>query len=127
MKRLFSLFAIIIALTFSSVAKAQGTNQPVLGNGTILQYTVGATPVTIVIFDTSRFKWIIHPEGGTIRCEPGLINGQVPGITPSSSVGFEFVSNGYFDSTLYVSPVVIISCVAESSSVPVSVWNVYRQ
>jgi hypothetical protein len=119
MKKILAVLSFLFILAFANISYAQVAS----GNPGVIQVTV-SSGTQVLIFDGTRMDWTLHPAGGNIRCEPGFTNGQNSALTPTSSVGMEFVSNGYY--TNYSTPTVSLVCTAESGSVVTDLWIDYK-
>lgn len=122
------MFVLGLALLFIprlSWAICGGGSSPEYSNSsTPTKICVGSSPVDIMIFDGTRIGWNIHPEGANVRCVPGYSNGKDSSLLPSSTVGQEFLSNGYFDNCPTTNPILSMNCASESgSSVCIDVWT----
>lgn len=121
MKNLFklliiSMLGIILIPTISWAWCSTDSGANAVYSGSIL-VPVTATPTIILPFDPARKAWNVHPEGTTnsnIRCEFGLSNGQPAPITPTPSIGQEFVGNGYYSNCPTTPANLSVTCVSES-------------
>lgn len=120
MKKFLLSIICLLFLVPSTFAFAQVS----VGNPTVINITVTGTAAVVLPYDGTVVDWTLHPENGSIRCEPGLINGQNSSITPTASVGMEYVSGSYLNNNS--SPTVSQVCISESSSVTVSIYVDHR-
>ena len=117
------LSTILLLCITSATVLAQGTNGPVANSSSARNVSV-TTNTLVLAYDGTRLHWNLHPESSTgIRCEPGLFNKQDSSITPTTTIGEEFIGNGYFDNAPFTPAFLSLRCTAESGTVVVSVWE----
>lgn len=69
----------------------------------------------VIPFSATNAGWMIHPEDGGIRCNPGTSFGQAP-IPPTSTTGVEFIQSGYFNNGTATPTASEWDCISESGS-----------
>ena len=117
MKRIALLLCMGLWL-YPSFSMAQGLPYLARSTNTVTYSSAG---LIVIPFDKARVSWMIHPENESVRCEFGDVHGNPPATTPSSTVGAEFVSGGYFTNTPYSPASVEIDCFPETGTVNLDV------
>lgn len=123
LKNITLILIVILYCIISRVVYAADTYEGTFASASQTTQVTVTTNTQVLPYDQTRVHWNVHPEGSTgIRCVPGLSNGQVSSITPTSSVGQELVGGGYFDSVPWTPPQLSMNCTSEGGSVVVDVW-----
>ena len=113
------LISVLFAMILFGVKAKESHAQTVSGNPSYIQVSVTSQTLTLP-FDGTRLDWTIHPNACAVKCIGGLLNGQPANQVPTTTFGFEIISNAYL--TNWVSPTVSLTCTSESGTCVVDFW-----
>jgi len=131
------LFIVLLCVGFGGLlgsmssgrpAHAQGTN-PTIAQSSFQSNISVSSDTQVIAHDGTNVNWCVHVDYNVttadgIRCESGLWNGTGPGVTPTSSVGYEISPGSTLCSNQLPNNPAVLSlfCSAEAGSPAVSVW-----